>query len=178
MAYSAPAGDAVHFQFTGDAYSAPAGDAVAFTYAPIPQAAVVAVVGITADVATSFTEPAYEATVAAALPLVADVQVATGFLSTVTAAVPLVANVQAQVPRYILQGVVKDGDALVDRRVRVYLRSTGALVVQGDTTNGAFSFVMGDAPDEYVIMPIDLSAGATDWAPPTANRVLSVLLTD
>lgn len=178
MAYTAPAGDAVHFQFPGGTYSAPSGDAVAFTHAPVPTATVEAVLPLTADVTATFGLPTASGTVDAVLPLTGDVQVFTGTIATVAAVLPLTAAVQGIVPRYILKGVVKDGNTLVDRRVRVYRRSTGELVTQGDTTGGAFEFAVGTTQDEYLILPVDLSAGATDWAPPCANRVLSVLLTD
>lgn len=81
-------------------------------------------------------------------------------------------------PLYRLHGSVRDGGDLVDRRVRVYRRSTGALVAQADTVAGVFDFDVGYAPDEYYLVPIDLANDATDWRPPCANRVLSVLVSD
>lgn len=81
-------------------------------------------------------------------------------------------------PRYRLRGVVKDNGALVDRRVRAYKRSTGALVAQGDTVGGAFDLAVGYALDEFYVVPIDLANDAEDWRPPVANRVLSVLVVD
>lgn len=179
MAYTPPAGTDLEFTDTGATYTAPSGVAVEFVFGPAGvTGTVAAVLPITADVAGSVGAPVFAATVDAVLPFSADVQALLGSTGTVTAVLSLVAAVQARVPRYVLSGVVKDGDTLVDRRVRVYLRSTGALVAQGDTTGGAFSFAVGDQPDEYMILPVDLSANATDWAPPCANRVLSVLLTD
>lgn len=178
MSYTPPASDAVAFEFPGTAYTAPAGDAVAFAFAPPPTATVAAVLPITADVEADYSAPTASGTVDAVLPLVAAVQADSGYLSTVTAVLPITASIAALLPRYILKGVVKDGNTLVDRRVRVYRRSTGELVTQGDTTGGSFEFAVGTTQDEYLILPVDLSAGATDWAPPCANRVLSVLLTD
>lgn len=80
--------------------------------------------------------------------------------------------------RYELRGEVRETGVLVDRRVRVYLRSTGALVAEADTVVGAFSIHTGFAAAEHYLVPINLDAAATDWAPPVANRVLSVLAQD
>jgi hypothetical protein len=81
-------------------------------------------------------------------------------------------------PRYSLKGEVRDGGVLVNRTVRVYLRSTGALIGEQFTTAGRFDIHAGFAEAEHYILPIDLGEGATDWAPPAANRVLSVLAMD
>jgi hypothetical protein len=84
----------------------------------------------------------------------------------------------AQHTRYELRGEVRLGGVLVNRRVRAYLRSSGALVSQADTVAGKFNLPAGFAEDEFYVTPIDLDSGATDWKPPTANRVLSVLADD
>lgn len=81
-------------------------------------------------------------------------------------------------PRYSLKGEVRDGGVLVNRTVRAYLRSTGALIGEQFTTAGRFDIHAGFAEAEHYILPIDLDSGATDWAPPAANRVLSVLAMD
>ena len=81
-------------------------------------------------------------------------------------------------PRYELRGEVRLAGVLVNRRVRAYLRSTGAMVGEADTTAGRFAVHAGFAPAEHTVTPIDLSDDATDWQPPTANRVLSVLAED
>lgn len=93
-------------------------------------------------------------------------------------AIPVVGAGLAVHERYELVGVVKIGEALVNRRVRAYLRSSGALVAQADTVAGAFRIPVGVVEDEYYLTPIDLAPGATDWLPPTANRVTSVLAVD
>ena len=82
--------------------------------------------------------------------------------------------------RYEVRGEVRltEGGLLVQRRVRVYSRETGALVGQGDSVGGYFQVPCDLAPAEYVILPIDLSESATDFAPPVANRVTSVLARD
>lgn len=84
----------------------------------------------------------------------------------------------ATVLRYELRGEVRLSGVLVNRRVRAYLRSTGALLGEVDTAVGRFCVPVGFAPAECYVIPIDLSEGATDWLPPTANRLLSVLALD
>jgi hypothetical protein len=80
--------------------------------------------------------------------------------------------------RYELRGEVRQAGILVDRRVRAYDRASGALIGQADTTFGRFAIHTGFVPGECYIVPIHLDSAATDWTPPTANRVLSVLAMD
>lgn len=81
--------------------------------------------------------------------------------------------------RYELRGEVRMAGVLVNRRVRAYRRDTGALVGEADTTAGQFRVAAGiGAPREHYVIPLDLSEDATDWRPPTANRVVSVLASD
>jgi len=47
-----------------------------------------------------------------------------------------------------------------------------------DTVIGKFRLHTGFTPAEHYITPIDLAEGATDWSPPTANRIVSVLALD
>lgn len=82
------------------------------------------------------------------------------------------------VHRYELAGVVRDQGVAVDRRVRAYLRSTGALVAEADTVAGAFRLEVGFAPAEHYLVPLDLDTEAADYAPPCANRVVSELVRD
>lgn len=82
------------------------------------------------------------------------------------------------VVRYELRGEVRIQGVLVDRRVRAYRRGDGALVAEQDTTAGAFRIHAGFAASEHYLVPVDMSAEATDFAPPCANRVLSVLADD
>lgn len=84
----------------------------------------------------------------------------------------------ATVLRYELRGEVRDDGALVNRTVRAYRRDTGALAGSVETEMGRFVIPVGFGPDEYVVIPIDLSPAAADFAPPCANRVLSVLAQD
>lgn len=84
----------------------------------------------------------------------------------------------ATVVRFELRGIVRNQGVLVERRVRAYDRVTGALVGEADTAGGVFAIHTGFEPAEYVVLPIDLSESATDYAPPAANRVLSVLAQD
>lgn len=95
------------------------------------------------------------------------------------AASPLgVPRLVGTVHRYELRGAVRDQGVLVNRTVRAYRRSTGALVAEGDTAAGLFALPVGFAADEYYLVPINLDAAATDFAPPCANRVTSVLAID
>lgn len=80
--------------------------------------------------------------------------------------------------RYELRGEVRDQAVLVNRRVRAYNRTTGALVAEADTVAGVFALAVGFAQAEYYVVPIDLDPLATDWTPPVANRVLAVLAQD
>lgn len=87
-------------------------------------------------------------------------------------------SVAGTVVRYELRGEVRNQGVLVDRRVRAYRRSDGALMAEQDTTAGRFRLHCGFAAAEHYLVPVDLSAEATDYAPPCANRVLSVLADD
>lgn len=80
--------------------------------------------------------------------------------------------------RYELRGEVRQAGVLVNRRVRAYLRSTGAMIAEGDTVAGKFHLHTGFAPGEHYIVPLNLDDAATDWTPPVANRVSSVLAQD
>ena len=81
--------------------------------------------------------------------------------------------------RYELRGEVRLSGVLVNRRVRAYRRDTGALVGEADTVAGRFRVNAGvGAPREHYVIPLDMSEDATDWRPPVANRVLSVLADD
>lgn len=115
---------------------------------------------------------------AALLDVGGDLSVAHGVAGAMASTLALSGGAIALHPRYTVHGQVKDGGVLVDRRVRVYKRSTGALVAEADTVAGVFDINVGWALDEFYILPIDLSNDATDWAPPVANRVLSTLVSD
>ena len=98
--------------------------------------------------------------------------------ATISLAAFTAAAVAAQHPRYELRGQVRLVGNPVERRVRAYARSTGALLGQGDTTGGFFRISAGFAEIECTVLPIDLATDATDYEPPTANRVLCVLAED
>lgn len=87
-------------------------------------------------------------------------------------------RIVGRVVRYELRGEVRDQGVLVNRTVRVYRRDTGALTAEGDTVSGAFAIHAGFAAGEYYLVPINLDPAATDFAPPCANRVTSVLAMD
>lgn len=90
-------------------------------------------------------------------------------------AVPLAA---ATCVRYELRGEVRDQGVLVNRRVRAYRRDTGALVADADAIAGRFALHAGFEAREHYLVPVHLDDTATDYAPPCANRVLSVLAQD
>ena len=80
--------------------------------------------------------------------------------------------------RYEVRGEVRLGGILVNRRVRCYKRSTGELTGQADTVAGRYRVHAGFDDAEVTTMAIDLAEGATDWIPPTANRLVPVLADD
>jgi len=80
--------------------------------------------------------------------------------------------------RYEVRGEVRIGSVLVNRRVRCYKRDLGELVGQADTVAGRYRVHAGFDDAEVYVTPIDLSAGASDWLPPTANRLVPVLADD
>lgn len=80
--------------------------------------------------------------------------------------------------RYEVRGEVRLGGVLVNRRVRCYKRSTGELTGQADTVAGRYRVHAGFDDAEVATMAIDLAEGATDWIPPTANRLVPVLADD
>ena len=82
------------------------------------------------------------------------------------------------VERYELTGEVRLQGILVDRLVRAYRRDTGELVGEAPTAAGRFKIHTGFAAREHFIVPIDTGDNATDWTPPCANRVLSILAMD
>lgn len=79
-------------------------------------------------------------------------------------------------PRYALRGEVRDGGVLVNRTVRAYRRDTGEMVGAQATVAGRFDIHAGWEAREHYILPLDMGADAVDFAPPVANRVLSVLV--
>lgn len=115
---------------------------------------------------------------AAALTLTASGGAAHGIAGTVSVGLACTAAGVAQHPRYEVRGSVMQGGILINRRVRVYNRTTGALVGEGDTVTGKFNLHTGFAPAEHYVVPVNLADDATDWLPPVANRVLSVLAQD
>lgn len=91
---------------------------------------------------------------------------------------PVVAAGDVLHPRYVLKGEVRDAGVLVNRTVRAYRRSDGALIGEQLTDLGRFDIHAGFTASEHYLLPIDLDSGATDFTPPAANRVLSVLAED
>lgn len=94
------------------------------------------------------------------------------------AAIGVSAAADITVERYELRGEVRLSGVLVNRRVRAYSRASGALLGEADTVVGRFRVHAGFAALECYVTPIDLADAATDWLPPTANRITSVLALD
>ena len=80
--------------------------------------------------------------------------------------------------RYEVRGEVRLGGVLVNRRVRCSKRATGELMGQADTVAGRYRVHAGFDDAEVYVTAIDLADGATDWIPPTANRLVPVLADD
>ena len=85
---------------------------------------------------------------------------------------------EAQHLRYEVRGEVRLAGVLVNRRVRAYRRLTGVLLGEADTVAGRYRVHAGFDESEVYVTAIDLSGGATDWIPPTANRLVPVLADD
>lgn len=82
------------------------------------------------------------------------------------------------VVRYELRGEVRDNGILINRRVRAYRRDSGELIGDVDTVSGKFIIHAGFEEHEHYLTPVDLNDAATDFLPPTANRVISFLAQD
>lgn len=183
MPYTPPNGDAVNASWVGASpYTPPAGGAVDGQWTADVVQTRIAVPGplgppaLRADVDVF----AVSGRVAVPGPLAAPSLRAQGVAVAMVAVPGPLGQPAARigVVRYVLRGEVRNQGVLVDRRVRAYRRSDGALIAQGDTVAGVFGLHAGFAADEYTVLPIDLASGATDFAPPAANRVVSVLAQD
>ena len=80
--------------------------------------------------------------------------------------------------RYEVRGEVRLGGVLVNRRVRCSKRATGELMGQADTVAGVYRVHAGFDEAEVYVTAIDMAEAATDWIPPTANRMVPVLASD
>lgn len=203
MSYTPPAYNAVNASWQGEsAYTPPASNAANVSWAPsnpVGQISAPSPLGAPAAFGAAGEVPAGLIVVASPLgaPAAVGVSVILGRLAVasplgapaslgqivVTGAVaapsPLAPPaVVGTVIRYELRGEVRDQGVLVNRRVRAHRRSDGALIAEGDTAAGLFALPVGFASDEYYLVPINLAAGAADFAPPCANRVTSALAMD
>lgn len=200
MSYTPPAGDAANFSWEGVApYTPPAGDAADFSWPPTEVIGVGAgtleftgagvaehtgeeVVGEGAGTLSFTGSGAVSHGVAGAgagpLSFTGSGAAVHGIAGTGSGTLDFSGSGVGVHPRYELRGEVRLSGVLVNRRVRAYLRSTGAMVGEAETTAGRFAIHTGFAPAEHTVTPIDLSDDATDWLPPTANRVMSVLAED
>lgn len=200
MSYTPPAGDAADFSWVGvTTYAPPAGDEANFSWAVTEITGTgEGTLALTGSAEGEHTNPSVDGTGTATLPFAGTAVGVHAVGGPASGAFPFSAEAVgkhgaagpaagifglagaavAVHPRYELRGVVKVGGALVDRRVRAYNRDSGELVGQVDTVAGAFVIRVGFAEDEFYVTPIDLDDAAVDWKPPTANRVLSVLVED
>lgn len=80
--------------------------------------------------------------------------------------------------RYEVRGEVRLSGVLVNRRVRCYKRASGDLVGQADTVAGLYRVPAGFDDGEVYVTAIHLDDAASDWLPPTANRLVPVLASD
>lgn len=181
MSYTPPAGDAANFSWVGvEPYTPPAGDAADFSWVEAP-AGVVGEGYVVFDfvpAGTGVHGTIVTGTGAVVFDFVPAGEGRHGVAGAGEVTFDFVPAAVALHPRYEARGVVRQGGVLLNRRVRVYDRLTGALLSQGDTVAGKFNLHSGFAESEVYAMPIDLSEGAVDFRPPVANRVRTVLAQD
>lgn len=140
----------------------------------------VAVAGVASVPITADLSGAHGVSVAAVatVPVQALQNAVHGVALDTIAAIGVSAVADITVARYELRGEVRLGGVLVNRRVRAYSRASGALLGEADTSVGRFRVHTGFVAVECYATSIDLDAAATDWLPPTANRITSVLALD
>jgi hypothetical protein len=85
---------------------------------------------------------------------------------------------EGTVLRYVLRGAVRNQGVLVERTVRAHRLDDGALAGEVQTVGGLFDLDVGFGADDYYVLALDLAPEGTDYAPPIANRVRSVLVQD
>lgn len=197
-AYTAPGASSIAFEFGG--YIPPAGNAADFDLPPtgIVEGDGAVTVDIVAAGSGEFINTTSEGDGAATVDIEASGSGATGVSGTgaasldvsssgaglvgvsgsASADIGLSASGSGVVERYELSGEVRLDGILVNRLVRAYRRDTGAFVGEAETVVGKFKIHTGFDQAEHFIVPIDTAIDATDWAPPCANRVVSVLAQD
>ena len=124
------------------------------------------------------TSPAVEGVGAGALVFTGAGAAAHGVAGTGAGAIGFTGACAAVHLRYEVRGEVRQGGILVNRRVRCYKRSTGELMGQADTTAGLYRVHAGFDDAEVYTLAIHPDEAATDWIPPTANRLVPVLAED
>ena len=181
--WSAPAGDAVAFVVAGEVIITGTGAAtVEITAESVGVVQVHA--GVGAGVAVVEIEAAgvgghgVAGTGAAQIEVAATGAAAHGVGGLCAVEIPIAATGAGVVMRYELAGEVRLQGVLVNRLVRAYRRDTGALVGEAMTSAGRFRIHAGFEEREHYLIPIDTANDAADWAPPCANRVVSVLAQD
>ncbi len=202
-AYTPPAGNAVNFawstaiggavqaagalDFTGSASVAHgvavvAAGALAFSGSATVEHSRV-VVECVAEGALDFTGAAsaahgVAAQAAGALDFTGAGAAAHGIAATCTGTLGFTGACAALHLRYEVRGEVRLGGVLVNRRVRCSKRATGELMGQADTVAGRYRVHAGFDAAEVYVTAIDMAEAATDWIPPTANRLVPVLASD
>lgn len=119
-----------------------------------------------------------DAAIVATVPITAGASADHGVDTAITATLPITAALSFVVPLYEVRGEVRLDGMLVNRRVRCYKRSTGELVGQADTVAGLYRVPVGFDDSEVYATAIHLDDAASDWLPPTANRLIPVLASD
>ena len=205
MSYTPPAGNAANVSWVGAVpYTAPTGNTASVSWASGAPAAVTGAgsgaVSISGSGIGEHHEPlpavtgvghalfqvggaaagvhGVAGTGAGVLPVIGAAGANHGVAGSGSGAIALPSEGVGRHPRYELRGEVRLGGILVNRRVRAYLRSSGAMLGEADTVAGRFRVHAGFEAAECYVTPIDMDPGATDWRPPTANRIASVLASD
>ena len=200
MAYTPPAGSAANLQL-GSGYTVPAGNAADLSWyvtatEVIGNGAVTVEItaeghgehsllsftssgAVTVDVtAAGLGAHGVASRGAASVGVEANGAGAHGVAGSGAASIDVTAAGFGQVIRYELSGEVRFQGVLVNRLVRAYRRDTGEMIGEMETVVGRFKLHAGFVAREHYLIPIDTAELADDWAPPVANRVLSVLAQD
>lgn len=201
-AYTPPAGDAANFSWAATGVTATCAGTLGFSGATTAAHGVAvvaagalaftgsatvehssAVVECVADGALDFTGAAsvahgVSAQAAGALDFTGAGAAAHGIAATCTGTLGFTGACAALHRRYEVRGEVRLGGVLVNRRVRCSKRATGELMGQADTVAGVYRVHAGFDAAEVYVTAIDMADAATDWIPPTANRLVPVLASD
>src|SRR3990167_8114803 len=177
MSYTRPLGNAANAQF-GGAYTRPAGNAADASFQTVPTGTVGTGAGTLTFTGAATAAHGITGTAAGALAFTGSAAAAHGISATGAGAIGFTGACVALHLRYEVRGEVRMGGILVNRRVRCYKRSTGELTGQADTAAGLYRVHAGFDDAEVYTLAIHMDEAATDWIPPTANRLVPVLADD